>query len=118
MNISVSCRYSLHSCIIIETEYFQITSKVNTMSSSLLDALKALAIKYELSEAEILSLYQSIAWGKGRMAQFNMASLRGPGQWMQNGMVMVGDPSDQELKAKVDALCRELADLWTSHSRA
>ncbi len=45
------------------------------------------------------------------MAQFSIPELGGSGQWMQGGMTMVGDMFDNALKARVDALCGELAQL-------
>ena len=42
------------------------------------------------------------------MAQFGHPDLGGNGQWMRNGMIMVGDMFNHALKAKVDALCQAL----------
>ena len=49
--------------------------------------------------------------GHGTMAQFNHPELGGMGQWTQSGMTMVGTLFDHGLKARVDALCTELAAL-------
>lgn len=45
------------------------------------------------------------------MAQFNIAELGGPGQWMSGGMTMVGDMFNNALKTTVNNLCQELATL-------
>ena len=49
--------------------------------------------------------------GGGTMAQFDIPELGGSGQWMRGGMTMVGNMFDNALKARVDALCAELAQL-------
>lgn len=43
------------------------------------------------------------------MAQFSHPELGGTGQWMQGGMVMIGDMFNHSLKARVAALCQDLA---------
>lgn len=52
--------------------------------------------------------------GGGTMAQFDIPELGGSGQWMRGGMTMVGNMFDNALKARVDALCAELAQLLTT----
>jgi hypothetical protein len=73
------------------------------------------------------ALLGALAEGNGRQAQFNHPDLGGMGQWSEGGMIMVGDMFNQGLKARVDALCNELAGLlrsqpsisgaWQSQSR-
>ena len=58
-----------------------------------------------------MAMWRAIAAGYGRMAQFQHPEFGGPGQWMQGGMVMVGDMFDHALKARVSSLCTELAEL-------
>lgn len=48
------------------------------------------------------------------MAQFSHPDLGGYGQWMRGGMIMVSDMFNNQLKAKVDALCAELSGLIAS----
>jgi len=43
------------------------------------------------------------------MAQFNHPELGGMGQWATGGMIMIGDMFNHALKARVDALCNDLA---------
>jgi hypothetical protein len=45
------------------------------------------------------------------MAQFDHPELGGSVQWMRGGMTMVSDLFNHQLKARVDALCSELATL-------
>jgi hypothetical protein len=70
-----------------------------------------LAKKYGVSNQAVMTLLQSLVAGQGTMAQFSYPDLGGPGQWSQGGMTMVGDMFNNALKAKVDGLCSELADL-------
>ena len=56
-------------------------------------------------------LIDALARGGGTQAQFDEPELGGMGQWSRGGMVMVGDMFNNALKARVDALCGELAAL-------
>jgi hypothetical protein len=71
----------------------------------------AIAARHGVGREAALVLLHALAAGGGRMAQFSHPELGGMGQWSQGGMVMVGDMFNQGLKAKVDALCGELAGL-------
>ena len=70
-----------------------------------------LAQRYGISTEAVLTLLHALVHGHGTMAQFDHRELGGRGQWMQGGMVMVGDIFNQALKATVDGLCTELASL-------
>jgi hypothetical protein len=59
----------------------------------------------------VMTLLQALLNSKGTMAQFNHRELGGAGQWMLGGMTMVGDMFNHGLKAKVDGLCSELAQI-------
>jgi len=59
----------------------------------------------------VQALLMALVAGRGTQAQFNHPDLGGFGQWSQGGMIMVGDMFNQGLKARVDALCTELAGL-------
>lgn len=73
------------------------------------EAIVELAQKYGVSEEAVLVLWQALVRGRGTMAQFNHPELGGRGQWMP-GMIMIGDMFNDALKAKVGALCGELAE--------
>src|SRR5947209_14863629 len=45
------------------------------------------------------------------MAQFSHPELGGMGQWTRGGMIMIGDLFNSALRAKVNDLCRALANL-------
>ncbi len=70
-----------------------------------------LAQKYNVSTEAVMTLLNALMKGRGTMAQFNHPELGGLGQWSQGGMTMVGDMFNSALKAKVEGLCSELADL-------
>ncbi|MCG6862764.1 MAG: SHOCT domain-containing protein [Chromatiaceae bacterium] len=52
--------------------------------------------------------------GNGSMAQFNHPEFAGSGQWMQGGMLMLGDMFNHALKGRVDALCWEISGILAS----
>ena len=45
------------------------------------------------------------------MAQFSHPEFGGTGQWMRGGMIMIGDMFNNALKARVEALCNDVAQL-------
>ena len=78
------------------------------------NAIGDIARRYGLSREAVLAMLFAIHTGGGTMAQFSIPELGGSGQWMQGGMTMVGDMFDNALRARVDALCSELAQLLTT----
>jgi hypothetical protein len=68
-----------------------------------------LAAKHDVSAATVEALAAAITHSGGRAAQFNIPELGGMGQWMPGGMLMIGDMFNHQLKAVVDALCRDVA---------
>ena len=71
--------------------------------------LQALAERHGVSLDAVRHLLRALQSGQGNMAQFDHPDLGGFGQWSRGGMVMVGSMNDHALKARVDALCTELA---------
>lgn len=71
--------------------------------------LQSIAERHGVSLDAVRHLVQALERGHGTMAQFNHPDLGGMGQWFSGGMVMVGRMFDDGLKARVDALCTELA---------
>jgi len=69
-----------------------------------------LAAKHAVSAAAIRNLAEAIERGGGSLAQFNHPDLGGTGQWMRGGMLMIGDMFNDRLKARVAALCIDVAD--------
>jgi hypothetical protein len=74
-------------------------------------AVEDLAARHHVSNDAVATLLRALVQGNGTQAQFNHPDLGGMGQWSRGGMIMVGDMFNHALKARVDALCRDLADL-------
>ena len=72
-------------------------------------ALSAAAQQFGVSLEAVRTVFDALAAGGGRMAQFNHPDLGGMGQWSQGGMTQVGDMFNQKLKERVGALCATLA---------
>ena len=72
--------------------------------------------RHGFSRAAVEVLARAVALGNGTQAQFNHPEFGGMGQWMP-GMVMIGEAFNHVLKARVDALCVELAGLVKSDDR-
>jgi Short C-terminal domain len=76
------------------------------------------AKRHGVSPEAAAALLGALAQGHGRQAQFNHPELGGMGQWSQGGMIMIGDMFNSGLKARVDALCNELAGFLRSQPPA
>ncbi len=68
-----------------------------------------LAQRYSFSTDAITHMLFAVLNGNGTMAQFNHPEFAGSGQWMQGGMLMLGDMFNHGLKGRVDGLCNEIA---------
>ena len=73
------------------------------------DSIGEIAQRHGFSAAAAHAVADSLRHGGGRMAQFNHPELGGMGQWSAGGMLMIGDMFNHALKARVDALCLDLA---------
>src|SRR3954452_7064731 len=73
--------------------------------------IENIAQRHGVSVDAALTLLRALVAGQGTMAQFSHPDLGGMGQWSKGGMTMVGDMFNQGLRARVDALCTELASL-------
>jgi hypothetical protein len=81
------------------------------------NAIADIAQRHGLSREAVLAMLFAIHAGGCTMAQFSIPELGGSGQWMQGGMTMVGgNMFDNALRARVDALCSELAQLLATSS--
>jgi Short C-terminal domain len=76
------------------------------------------ARRHGVSLEAAMALVGALAEGHGRQAQFNHPELGGMGQWSQGGMIMIGDMFNSGLKARVDALCNDLAGFVASQPPA
>ena len=75
-----------------------------------------IAGRHGVSADAARTLLTALVAGGGSQAQFSHPDLGGMGQWSQGGMIMVGNMFDNALKARVDALCTELAGLLNGAS--
>jgi hypothetical protein len=73
------------------------------------DNIADIAQRHGFSPEAARVVAEALRHGGGRMAQFNHPELGGMGQWASGGMLMIGDMFNHGLKARVDALCRDLA---------
>jgi hypothetical protein len=87
---------------------------MQNLTSEGLDVVSAIAARHGVSLDAALAVLDALARGDGRQAQFNHPDLGGMGQWSEGGMIMVGDMFNHGLKARVDALCNELAGVLGS----
>ncbi|WP_136068620.1 SHOCT domain-containing protein [Modicisalibacter radicis] len=72
--------------------------------------VEELAQRHDFSHEAVAHMLMAMHDGNAGMAQFSHSEFGGHGQWMRGGMLMLGDMFNQTLKARVDALCVELAD--------
>ncbi len=70
-----------------------------------------LAQRYGFSQDAVAHMFFAVLNGNGSMAQFSHPEFAGSGQWMQGGMLMLGDMFNNGLKGSVDALCNEIAGI-------
>jgi hypothetical protein len=77
-------------------------------------AVKEVANRTGFDPDAVTSMLLSVVAGHGRMAQFSHPEFGGSGQWMGGGAIMISDMFNNALKARVDALCVELAELIRS----
>lgn len=72
------------------------------------DQIRSLAQRHNLSEASVRNLVDGLLSTGGAQVQFNVPEFGGFGQWMP-GMVMAGSLFDTALKARVEAVCADIA---------
>ncbi|MFT3973572.1 MAG: SHOCT domain-containing protein [Amaricoccus sp.] len=75
------------------------------------ERIDGIAARHGVSPATAEGLFGALQRGGGTQAQFDAPELGGMGQWSRGGMIMIGDMFNSALKARVDALCTELAGL-------
>jgi hypothetical protein len=87
------------------------------MSETDADLVDRMAKRHSVSPAAVQVVMAALRSGGGRMAQFSHADFGGMSQWSP-GMSMVGDMFNPQLKAKLDALCTDIAAHLDSSSTA
>ena len=73
------------------------------------DNIAEIAQRHGFSPDAARAVAEALRHGGNTMAQFNHPELGGMGQWVAGGMLMIGDMFNNDLKARVGALCRDLA---------
>jgi hypothetical protein len=84
---------------------------MNNLTPAGQNAVSDISQRYGISQDAVLHMLYAVNNGGGTMAQFNHPELGGGGQWMQGGMIMVGDMFNHNLQAFVSNLCNELSNL-------
>jgi hypothetical protein len=70
--------------------------------------ISRVSIRHSVSADAVRTILRALRSGGGTMAQFSHPDFGGMSQW-SSGMTMVGDMFNNGLKAKLDAVCTELA---------
>lgn len=81
-------------------------------------AVSRIADRHGFSMEATRLMHTAVSNGHGAMAQFDHPEFGGFGQWMRGGMTMLSSMNDHGLKARVDALCCDLAALDATPSTA
>jgi hypothetical protein len=76
--------------------------------------VRELAIRRHLSEASVRHLVDGLFQTGGAQVQFDLAELGGMGQWM-HGLVMTSDLFNNDLKARIDAICGDISEMIRSN---
>jgi hypothetical protein len=76
--------------------------------------VKDLSQRHGFSPDAVTHMLFAVLNGNGSMAQFNHPEFAGSGQWMQGGMLMLGDMFNHVLKGRVDALCSEISGILSN----
>jgi len=79
-------------------------------------ALDRIASRHGVSPEAVEHVLTALVAGQGTLAQFNHPELGGMGQWTMGGMTMIGDMFNNSLKARVDAICTDVAELMRQSS--
>ena len=73
------------------------------------ETIAEVAQRHGFSSDAARAVAEALRRGNFSSAQFNHPELGGMGQWVAGDMLMIGDMFNDDLKARVGALCRDLA---------
>ncbi|MEI6415375.1 MAG: hypothetical protein WCP34_14100, partial [Pseudomonadota bacterium] len=90
------------------------THTMQPLTSEGLRIVDDLALRHGFSPDAVTHMLFAVFNGNGTMAQFNHAEFAGSGQWMQGGMIMLGDMFNHALKGRVDSLCQAISGFLAS----
>ena len=79
------------------------------LTSEGLRVVTDLSKRHGFSVDAITHLLLAMVNGNGTMAQFNHPEFTGSGQWMQGGMIMLGDMFNNTMKGRVNHLCQMIS---------
>jgi hypothetical protein len=96
----------------------EISAAMRKLSAAVQQAVNEAAARHGFRPTAVAGLLANVIAGHGRMAQFDDPEFGGHGQWMRGGMTMIGDMFNSALKARVEQLCDELADIAATMSEA
>ena len=74
-------------------------------------AIARIAERHQVSEDAVKVAYEALRRGGRTIAQFSHEAFGGMAQWSRGGMSMVGDTFNNAMKAKLDAVMADLAEL-------
>jgi hypothetical protein len=86
----------------------ELQNRKHEMSETDGDLVERMVKKHSVSPAAVEVALAALRNGGGSMAQFSHSDFGGMSQWSP-GMSMVGDMFNTQLKAKLDALCTDIA---------
>jgi hypothetical protein len=86
-----------------------ISNEPSAQEDTMADNIDDIATRHGFSGGAARAVVEALRRSGGRVAQFNHPELGGMGQWASGGMIMIGDMFNHALKARVDALCNDLA---------
>ena len=70
--------------------------------------ISRVSLRHSISPDAVRTILRALRSGGGSMAQFSHPDFGGMSQWSP-GMTMVGDMFNNDLKSKLDAVCKELS---------
>ncbi len=70
-----------------------------------------LASRHGFSPDAVQHMIVAVLNGNGSMAQFSHPEFAGSGQWMQGGMIMIGDMFNNNLKGRIESLCTNISNI-------
>jgi hypothetical protein len=73
-----------------------------------------LSQRHGFSQDAVSQMMFAVLTGNSRMAQFSHPEFGGSGQWMQGGMIMLGDMFNHGLKSRVDGLCQDISSILSN----
>jgi hypothetical protein len=91
-----------------ELVHFNLRNWTDTMPLNEEGFISRVSIRHSISPDAVHTILRALRSGSGTMAQFSHPDFGGMSQW-SSGMTMVGDMFNTGLKAKLDAICTELA---------